>query len=103
MQMIKETSGLQTVYRLRDEALGEVLGEAVVSESAGEIRLHGIFVNPAHRGRGYGTTLMETVLSLGTDKLVTLCTGLGNIAFFKRFGFDVAEIGESLVSMEKRL
>jgi len=101
MQTIRETSGLQTVYRLIDETLGEVLGEAVVSESAGEIRLHGIFVKPEYRGRGYGKTLMESVLSLAQAKLITLCTGLGNIAFFKRFGFEVTEVGESLVYMQK--
>jgi len=103
MQMIKETSGLQTVYRLIDEALDDVLGEAVISESAIEIRLHGIFVKPKHRGKGYGTALMESVLSLGEAKLITLCTGLGNIAFFRRFGFEVTQTGESLVFMEKRL
>jgi len=103
MQMMKETKGLQTVYRLIDETLDEVLGEAVTSESDSEIRLHGIFVKLEHRGRGYGTTLMETVLSLGETKPITLCTGLGNIPFFQRFGFEVTEIGESLVSMEKRI
>jgi len=103
MQLIKETSGLQTIYRLRDEVLDEVLGEAVISESSGEIRLHGIFVKLQYRGRGYARTLMESVLSLGEAKLITLCTGLGNIAFFRRFGFEVTEVGESLVSMERRL
>ena len=102
MLMLKETVGLQTVYRLRDEALDEVLGEVVVSESASEIRLHGIFVKPEHRGRGNGKALMESVLSLGEAKLITLCTGVGNILFFKRFGFEVTEIGDSLVSMEKQ-
>jgi len=102
MQMLKEAVGLQTVYRLRDEALDEVLGEAVISESADEIRLHGIFVKPEHRGRGNGKALMESVLSLGEAKLITLCTGVGNILFFKRFGFEVTEIGDSLVSMEKQ-
>jgi len=102
MQMLKETVGLQTIYRLRDEALDDVLGEIVVSESASEIRLHGIFVKPEHRGRGNGKTLMESVLSLGEAKLITLCTSLGNVRFFKRFGFEVTEIGDSLVSMEKQ-
>ncbi len=102
MQMFKQTVGLQTAYRLRDEALDVVIGEAVVSESDSEIRLHGIFVQPEHRGRGHARTLMESVLSLGEAKLITLCTGLGNISFFQRFGFEVTEIGESLVSMEKR-
>jgi len=101
MQMLKETHGLQTVYRLRDEALDEVLGEAVVSESAGEIRLHGIFVKLEHRGKGYGATLMEAVLSLSGAKMITLCTGLGNVSFFERFGFQATEIDESLVHMQK--
>lgn len=103
MQMMKETSGLQTIYTLKDEVLDELLGEAVISESGGEIRLHGIFVKPAYRRKGYGRTLMEAVLSLGEAKLITLCTGLGNIAFFRRFGFEVTEVGESLVSMQKQL
>jgi GNAT superfamily N-acetyltransferase len=103
MRILRETQGLQSVYRLRDETLDEVLGEAVVSESENEIRLHGIFVKPEHRGRGYGRNLMEAVLSLREAKLITLCTGLGNVTFFKRFGFEVTEVGDSLVSMERRL
>jgi len=83
--------------------LDEVVGEAVISEAAGEVRLHGIFVKPEHRGKGYGTTLMEAVLSIGEAKMITLCTGLGNIPFFRRFGFEVTEVGDSLVSMEKQL
>jgi GNAT superfamily N-acetyltransferase len=102
MQMLKEPVGLQTVYRLRDEALDEVLGEVVVSESASEIRLHGIFVKPEYRGRGNGRTLMKSVLSLREAKSITLCTGVGNIPFFRRFGFEVTEIGDSLVSMERQ-
>jgi GNAT superfamily N-acetyltransferase len=94
---------LQTVYRLRDDDLGDVLGEAVISESENEVRLHGIFVKPEYRGRGYGRNLMEAVLSLGEAKLITLCTGWGNVPFFKRFGFEVTEVGDSLISMEKRL
>jgi len=103
LQVLRENQALQTIYRLKNDDSDEVLGEAVVSESENEIRLHGIFVKPANRGRGHGTTLMEAILSLGEAKLITLCTGLGNVAFFKRFGFEVTEVGESLVSMEKRL
>ncbi len=102
MQIQKESQGMQTVYKLTDGELGNMLGEAVVSESESQIRLHGIFVKPEHRGRGYGRSLMEAVLSLGEIKTVTLCTGLGNIAFFKLFGFEVTEVGESLVTMEKQ-
>jgi len=103
MQILKETQGPQTVYRLRDDNLGEVLGEAVISKFENEIRLHGIFVKPAYRGKGYGQTLMQAVLSYDETKLTTLCTGLGNVAFFERFGFVVTEVGDSLVSMEKRV
>jgi len=103
MQISKDTVGLHTVYRLRDETLDEVIGEAVVSESEVEVRLHGIFVKPEHRGRGHAKSLMESVLSLGETKPITLCTGLGNIAFFKQFGFEVTEIGETLVHMQKTL
>ena len=103
MRILRETQGLQTVYRLRDDTLHEVLGEAVISEFENEIRLHGIFVRPEHRGRGYGEALMQAVLSYGEAKLLTLCTGLGNVPFFKRYGFEVTEVGDSLVSMERRL
>jgi len=102
LQMHRETQGVQTVYRLTDDDLGEVLGEAVVSQFESEIRLHGIFVKPEYRGRGYARSLMETVLSLDETKPVTLCTGLGNIAFFKLFGFEVTETGESLVTMQRQ-
>jgi len=103
LQILRETQGSQTVYRLRDDNLDEVLGEAVISESENEIRLHGIFVKPEYRGRGYGEALMQAVLSFSEAKLLTLCTGLGNVPFFKRFGFEVTEVGDSLVSMERRL
>jgi len=90
------------VYTLTDSELDEALGEAVVSEYESEIRLHGIFVKPEHRGRGFGRSLMEAVLSLDATKTVTLCTGLGNIAFFRLFGFEVTQVGESLVTMQKQ-
>ena len=102
MHVQKETEGMQTVYTLKDEELGEVLGEAVVSENESGIRLHGIFVKPEHRGKGYARSLIEAVLSLSETKTVALCTGLGNIAFFKLFGFEVTEVGESLVTMQKQ-
>ena len=102
MEIQKDTQGVQTVYKLTDDALGEVLGEAVVSECESEIRLHGIFVKQEHRGRGYARSLMEAVLSLDQAKKVTLCTGLGNIAFFSLFGFEVTNVGESLVSMQRQ-
>jgi len=101
MQMLKETSGLQIVYRLRNDEPDEVIGEAVVSEFAGEVRLHGIFVRQEYRRRGYGGALMHAVLRDGENRRVTLCTGFGNVGFFERFGFAVTEVGESLVSMER--
>lgn len=103
MYIARETVGLQTVYRLRGDDPDLVLGEAVVSESSDEIRLHGIFVRPEHRGRGLGQALMQAVLSIGEAKVVTLCTGPDNVSFFRRFGFQVVHVGESLVSMERRL
>lgn len=101
MQIQKEDKGAQTVYRLTDDILGEVLGEAVISESEDEIRLHGIFVKPEHRGRGHARSLMEAVLALDQTKTITLCTGLGNIAFFRLFGFEITDVGDSLVSMQR--
>lgn len=102
MQILKETSGPQTIYKLKDAELDEALGEAVVSEVESEFRLHGIFVKPEFRGKGYGKLIMDAVLREAQTKRVTLCTGFGNIAFFKRFGFEVVDIEDSLVSMEKR-
>jgi GNAT superfamily N-acetyltransferase len=102
LQIQKDGKGTQTIYRLTDDILGEVLGEAVISESEDEIRLHGIFVKPQHRGRGYARSLMEAVLTLDETKMITLCTGLGNIAFFRQFGFEVTDVGDSLVSMQKQ-
>ena len=102
MQILKETSGPQTIYKLKDAELDKALGEAVVSEIENELRLHGIFVKPRFRGKGYGKLIMNAVLTEAQTKRVTLCTGLGNIAFFKRFGFEVIDIGDSLISMEKK-
>ncbi len=102
LQVQKDDKGAQTVYRLTDDILGEVLGEAVVSECENEIRLHGIFVRPEHRGRGHARSLMEAVLTLDQTKMVTLCTGLGNIAFFRLFGFEVTDVDDSLVSMQRK-
>jgi len=102
MQILKETSGPQTIYKLKGAELGETLGEAVVSQTENEYRLHGIFVKQAFRGKGYGKLIMNTFLREVQAKRVTLCTGLGNITFFKRFGFEVIDVGDSLISMEKK-
>ena len=102
MQILREYQGLNSVYLLKTDELDQVLGEAVISESESEIRLHEIFVEPEHRGKGYGEALIKAVLSYGGAKLVTLCTGLGNIPFFERYGFEVTHVGDSLISMERR-
>ena len=102
LQILREYQGLHAVYLLKTDELDQVLGEAVVSESESEIRLHEIFVKPEHRGKGYGEALIKAVLSYGEAKLVTLCTGLGNIPFFERYGFEVTHVGDSLISMERR-
>jgi GNAT superfamily N-acetyltransferase len=102
LQILREYQGLNQVFLLKTYELDEVLGEAVFSESENEIRLHEIFVKPEHRGKGYGEALIKAVLSYGEAKLVTLCTGLGNIPFFERYGFEVKYVGDSLISMERR-
>jgi len=101
MQILKETKGPQIIYKLKDAELDEALGEAVVSENHNEFRLHGIFVKPKFRGKGYGKLIMNAILREAQTRRVTLCTGLGNITFFKQFGFKVTDVGDSLVSMEK--
>jgi GNAT superfamily N-acetyltransferase len=99
MHLLKETDGSQTIYRLKDAELDDTLGEAVVSEGENELRLHGIFVKPRFRGRGYGRIIMNAILGEACTKRVTLCTGLGNIWIFqairfrshrcwRQFGFD---------------
>lgn len=103
MQLVTENKGMQTVCRLIDDSLDDVVGEAVISETSNEVRLHGIFVKREHRGKGYGEALMQAILNLSEAKLITLCTGLGNIAFFKRYGFTITDVGDSLVSMERQL
>ena len=102
MPIAKETLGQQTLYRLIDPRLGHTLGKATISETAEGIRLHTIYVEPEHRGKGYGGTLMRTILKGVKDKPVTLCTGFGNVPFFKRYDFEVTEMGESLVFMERK-
>jgi GNAT superfamily N-acetyltransferase len=102
MPIAKETLGQQTLYRLIDPRLGQTLGKATISETKEGIRLHTIYVEPEHRGKGYGDTLMRTILEGVKDKPVTLCTGFGNAPFFKRYDFEVTEIGESLVFMERK-
>jgi len=103
MPIAKETLGHQTLYRLIDPMLGQTLGKATISETEEEIRLHTIYVEPEHRGKGYGDALMRSILEGVKDKSVTLCTGFGNVPFFKRYDFEVTEIGESLVFMERKL
>jgi GNAT superfamily N-acetyltransferase len=102
LQILRQHQGLHAVYLLKADELDGVLGEAVVSESENEVRLHEIFVKAEHRGRGYGEALMKAVLSYGEARLVTLCTGLGNVPFFERYGFEVTHVGDSLISMERR-
>lgn len=101
MILLREMRGLQLVYRLRDGELGEVIGEAVLSKGENGFRLHGIFVKPEFRGKGYGRFIMNAVLRETRDGCVTLCTGFGNIAFFKQFGFRVTNASDSLVLMER--
>jgi len=74
----------------------------VISENDGEVRFHTLYVEPKYRGRGYGKALMKTVLSDSEAKLVTLCTGLGNVSFFKKYDFEIAETTDSLVFMKRK-
>jgi len=100
MQILKETSGLQTVYRLVDGSeVGHTLGQAVISETPEGIRLHTIYVRAEHRRKGFGDALMRVIL--GETKPITLCTGFGNVSFFRRYDFEVTEITESLVFMKR--
>jgi predicted N-acetyltransferase YhbS len=101
MIVLKETHGFQTVYRFRDCELDEAIGEVVLSKGEDAIRLHGIFVKPNFRGKGYGSFIMNTVLKETRNKRVTLCTGFGNIAFFERFGFRVTAVSDNLLFMER--
>jgi GNAT superfamily N-acetyltransferase len=101
MQIVKEPRGHQTLYRLIDK-LDYMLGRAVTSETAEEVRLHEIYVKPEHRGKGYGNALMQAILNRDKTKLITLCTGFTNIPFFKRHNFEVTETSDSLVFMSRK-
>jgi GNAT superfamily N-acetyltransferase len=101
MMMQREMRGLQTVYKLKDDVLNEAIGEAVISEGEDGFRLHGIFVKPKFRGKGYGSFIMKAILTRARNKRVSLCTGFGNVSFFERFGFKVTNVGEALVYMER--
>jgi GNAT superfamily N-acetyltransferase len=99
MQILKKTIGLQTVYRLIDSiGVGDTLGQAVVSETPNGIRLHTIYVRAKHRRKGFGDALMKVIL--GERKPITLCTGFGNVSFFKRYAFEITKTNESLVFMK---
>ena len=101
MQVVKQACGHHTLYRLMDD-VGCMLGRAVTSETAREVRLHEIYVKPEYRSRGYGNALMQAILSLDVTKLVTLCTGLTNISFFKHHEFEVTGTNDSLVFMSRK-
>jgi len=102
MQIVKETSGCQTLYRLTDEEVDYTLGRTVVSENDGEVRFHTLYVEPKYRGRGYGKALIKAVLSEAGAKLITLCTGWGNVHFFKKYDFEITETTDSLVFMKRK-
>jgi len=101
MIISREVRGLQLVYRFQDGELDEAIGEAVLSNGDDGFRLHGIFVKPKFRGKGHGKLIMNTVLKETRNRRVTLCTGFGNVAFFRRFGFRVTNASDSLVFMER--
>jgi len=101
MQIVKEPRGHQTLYQLVDK-LDCILGRAITSETAEEVRLHEIYVKPEHRGKGYGSTLMQAILNRDKTKLITLCTGFTNIPFFKRHNFEVTGNSDSLVFMSRK-
>jgi len=102
MQIVKETSGCQTLYLLTDEKVDHALGRAVISENDGEVRFHMLYVEPKYRGRGYGKALMKAVLSEAGSKLVTLCTGWVNVPFFKKYDFETTETTDSLAFMKRK-
>ncbi|UCE29148.1 MAG: GNAT family N-acetyltransferase [Candidatus Bathyarchaeota archaeon] len=101
MQVVKQACGPHILYRLLDD-VGCTLGRAVTSETSSEVRLHEIYVKPEYRSRGYGNALMRAILSFDVTKLVTLCTGLTNISFFKQHEFKVTGTNDSLVFMSRK-
>lgn len=79
----------------------QALGEAITSESTHEVRFHSIFIAPKHRGKGVGKILMKALLNGFEKKPVTLCTGFGNVPFFKQYNFEVTEASDSLAFMRR--
>jgi len=101
MKVVKETRGHHTLYRLLSDRVDQNLGEAIVSKDVYGIRLHSIFVEPEHRGKGFGSFLMKALLEEAKAKPITLCTGFGNVPFFRKHNFEVTETRESLVFMRR--
>ena len=101
MQIVKQACGRQTLYRLLNEA-DCVLGRAVTSETTEKTRLHEIYIKPDYRGKGYGSILVQAIIGGDKAKLITLCTGLTNISFFKRHEFEVTGTSDSLFFMSRK-
>jgi len=101
MQIIVESKGIEKILKIMEDNNGKVIGRAVVSEHENYVRLHLILVDKSYRGRGFGTKLLEEVLSLYHNKDITLSTFLGNEEWFQRYGFKIANKHDGLVSMIK--
>lgn len=101
MKIIVESKSIEKVLKLMEDSNGEIIGRAVISEHKNYVRLHLILVDKNYRGRGFGTKLLEEVLSLYHDKDITLQTFLGNEGWFQKYGFKVVNKHDGLISMIK--
>jgi len=101
MKVIVESKGIEKVLKLVDEDSSKIIGRAVVSEHENYVRLHLILVDKNYRGRGFGTKLLEEVLSLYHNKDITLSTFLGNEEWLQKYGFKIVNKQDGLVSMIK--
>ncbi|MDS1112351.1 ribosomal protein S18-alanine N-acetyltransferase [Gordonia westfalica] len=90
-----------TYFAARERAGGEVIGYAGISTlgqpDAYECEIHTIAVDPAHRGRGIGKTLLEAMLTVAdaVDAPVFLEVRTDNdvaITLYSRHGFSTAGI-----------
>lgn len=101
MQIIIESKGIEKVLKIVEESSGKTIGRAVVSEHGNYVRLHLILVDKNYRSKGFGTKLLEKVLSLYHNKNITLSTFLGNEEWLQKYGFKIVDKHDGLISMKR--
>ncbi len=90
-------SDADVVLVLRDPEMA-VVAYAVIVVVAGELQIHNVAVQPAHRGRGLGRWLVELVLDIGRRRgaqdayLEVRQSNVAAQALYRRLGFTDAGV-----------